>query len=90
MAQILFPLFDEVILAPMHTARAAAIPDLLAAAQTTGTPARVAESVREAMQDAESKIDNGMIVVSGSVYLVGEARSLLLQGGLLHGREAKL
>jgi dihydrofolate synthase/folylpolyglutamate synthase len=89
MAQILFPLFDEVILAPMHTARAAAIPDLLAAAQTTGTPARVAESVREAMQDAESKIDNGMIVVSGSVYLVGEARSLLLQDGLLNSREAK-
>jgi dihydrofolate synthase/folylpolyglutamate synthase len=79
MAQILFPLFDEVILAPMHTARAAAIADLLAAAQATGTPARVAESVRDALETAETIIDNGIIVVSGSVYLVGEARSLLLQ-----------
>ena len=78
MAQILFPLFDQVILAPMHTARAAATVDLLAAAQSTGTPAAVAESVRDALQKAENKIDNGIIVVSGSVYLVGEARSLLL------------
>jgi len=34
--------------------------------------------VRDALQKAENKIDNGIIVVSGSVYLVGEARSLLL------------
>ncbi len=32
MAQILFPLFDQVIVAPIHTARAAALDDLLAAA----------------------------------------------------------
>jgi len=78
MAQILFPLFDQVILAPMHTARAATTQDLLAAAEATGTPATVAESVMHALQTAEKKIDGGVIVVSGSVYLVGEARSLLL------------
>jgi dihydrofolate synthase/folylpolyglutamate synthase len=78
MAQILFPLFDHVIVAPMHTARAAATPDLLAAARATGTPATVAESVSDALQTAEKKIDDGTIVVSGSVYLVGEARSILL------------
>ena len=36
MAQILFPLFDEVILAPIHAARAAALEDLLAAAKSDG------------------------------------------------------
>ncbi len=39
MAQILFPLFDRVIVAPIHTARAAAVEDLLAAAKATGTAA---------------------------------------------------
>ena len=79
MAQILFPLFDQIILAPIHTARAAALPDLLAAAQATGTPAMAAESVNTALQDAAKKAEGGLVVVSGSVYLVGEARSLLLQ-----------
>jgi dihydrofolate synthase / folylpolyglutamate synthase len=78
MAQILFPVFDQVILAPIHSARAAAIPDLLAAAQATGTPAVAADSAEQAMQVAVSKKDNGVVVISGSVYLVGEARSLLL------------
>jgi dihydrofolate synthase / folylpolyglutamate synthase len=78
MAQILFPLFDQVIIAPIHAARAAAIEDLLAAAQSTGTPARAADSVGHAIQIAENNIDNGNIVISGSVYLVGEARPLLL------------
>ncbi len=79
MAQILFPLFDQVVLAPIHAARAAALDDLLAAAATTGTPASVADSVANAIQIAEKQADAGIIVVSGSVYLVGEARSLLLK-----------
>jgi dihydrofolate synthase/folylpolyglutamate synthase len=86
MAQILFPLFDQVVLPPIHTARAAAIPDLLAAAQATGTPAEPAQSAEEAVQMAENKIDNGFIVISGSVYLVGEARSILLRKSAQHAR----
>jgi dihydrofolate synthase/folylpolyglutamate synthase len=78
MAQILFPLFDQVIIAPIQAARAAAIDDLLAAAQATGTRAITADSVSQALQIAASNADSGKIVVSGSVYLVGEARSLLL------------
>jgi dihydrofolate synthase/folylpolyglutamate synthase len=78
MAQILFPLFDQVIIAPIHTARAAALEDLLAAAQATGTPTEAAKSVGDAIQTAQSKADRGTVVISGSVYLVGEARSLLL------------
>jgi len=77
MAQILFPLFDEVIVAPIHTARAAPLEDLLAAARATGRPAVAAESVREALRMAQERAAWGVAVVSGSVYLVGEARTLL-------------
>jgi dihydrofolate synthase/folylpolyglutamate synthase len=78
MAQILFPLFERVILPPIHSARAAAAKDLLAAAKATGTPAVTAESVAEAIELAEKDARGGVIVVSGSVYLVGEMRPLLL------------
>lgn len=81
LAQILFPLFDQVILAPIHTSRAAAATDLLAAAQATGTPATVAASVAEALDEAATRTDGGIAVISGSVYLVGEARTLLLESG---------
>ncbi len=78
LAQILFPLFDEAILAPIHAARAASLDDLLAAAASTGVPATAAPSVREALDLAAARAPQGPIVVSGSVYLVGEARALLL------------
>jgi dihydrofolate synthase / folylpolyglutamate synthase len=78
MAQILFPLFDEVIVAPIHTARAAAIDDLMAAANATGTQAIAAQSVAEALRTAQTHASGGVAVVSGSVYLVGEVRTLLL------------
>jgi dihydrofolate synthase/folylpolyglutamate synthase len=81
MAQILFPLFEQVIFAPIHSARATAISDLEAAAKATGTPAVSAGSVRESLQWARARGEDGLVVVSGSVYLVGEARSLLLGGG---------
>ena len=78
MAQILFPLFDQVIFAPIHSARATPITDLLAAAEATGTPAEAAESVSQALELAQARQSGGVVVVSGSVYLVGDARSLLL------------
>lgn len=81
LAQILFPLFDHVILAPIHTSRAAATADLVVAAGATGTQATVAASVSEALDTAVTLTDGGIAVVSGSVYLVGEARTLLLDSG---------
>lgn len=80
MAQILFPLFEQVILAPMSAARATGMDELLAAAKKTGTPAVAAESVREALQIADEHAAGGTVVVSGSVYLVGEARGILTRG----------
>jgi dihydrofolate synthase/folylpolyglutamate synthase len=102
MAQILFPLFERVIFAPIHSARAASLDDLLAAAAATGTPAQAADSVAQALALAASAPNNlaetpssilagkreapnarsanaAVVVISGSVYLVGEARSLLLR-----------
>ncbi len=79
LAQILFPLFDRIVFAPIHSPRATPLADLLAAAQSTGTPAVAADSVAHAIEQARAATaPGGLIVVSGSVYLVGEARALLL------------
>jgi dihydrofolate synthase/folylpolyglutamate synthase len=80
MAQILFPLFEQVIVAPIRTPRAAALDDLLAAAKATGTPTVAVESATEALNRAHEQAAGGVAVVSGSVYLVGEVRTLLLAG----------
>lgn len=78
MARILFPLFDRVIVAPMRAARATGLDELVAAAKGNGTAAIAAESIAQALQLAKERAQGGIIVISGSVYLVGEARSLLL------------
>jgi dihydrofolate synthase/folylpolyglutamate synthase len=81
MAQILFPIFDRVIFAPINSPRATPVRDLLAAAASTGTPALAAASVAQAIElaveDAPALHDTP-IVVSGSVYLVGDVRTRLL------------
>jgi dihydrofolate synthase/folylpolyglutamate synthase len=84
MAQILFPVFDRVILVPLHAARAASLDELTAAAKATGASFATAETVSEAFalaarQQGSGQQDSEVIVVSGSVYLVGEARTLLLE-----------
>ena len=99
MAQILFPLFEEVIFAPIHSPRATPSHELLAAAEAVGVPARAAASVEEALawaglcaqnptppagagnhpsQREEARVAPRVVVVAGSVYLVGEVRPLLL------------
>lgn len=54
MAQILFPLFDQVVFASIHSIRSTPLADLLAAAETVGVPASAASSVSEALLLAES------------------------------------
>jgi dihydrofolate synthase/folylpolyglutamate synthase len=77
MAQILFPIFDHLILVPIHSPRATPVADLAAAAEATGTPHTEAASVEKAIQLAR-QLNPARIVISGSLYLVGEARALLL------------
>lgn len=76
MAQILFPLFDRIILAPIHSSRAASMGELTAAAEATSADATTTGSVEEAIALAEAT-GGDIVVVSGSVYLVGEVRALL-------------
>jgi len=81
MAQILFPLFQRVIFAPIYSSRATPMRDLLAAASSTGTPAFAAASVGQSLDLALEHVEKepGIpIVVSGSVYLVGDVRTRLL------------
>ncbi|MFY9854834.1 MAG: folylpolyglutamate synthase/dihydrofolate synthase family protein [Terracidiphilus sp.] len=82
MAGLLFPLFDQVIFAPIHSARATPLEAMEASARATGTSTLSADSVREALQWAGDRAQGGAVVVSGSVYLVGEARALLFGRGL--------
>jgi dihydrofolate synthase/folylpolyglutamate synthase len=79
MTQILFPIFDQVVLAPIHSPRATEMADLAAAAEQTGVQATASHTVAEAIRIAREQAQpDGRIVISGSVYLVGEARALLL------------
>ena len=77
LAQILFPVFDQVFFAPIASPRAAAMTDLLAAARATGTRAEATDSVDLALEHAAEARDGGVVVISGSVYLVGETRHVL-------------
>jgi folylpolyglutamate synthase/dihydropteroate synthase len=70
-----------VIFAPIYSTRATPMRDLLAAAAATGTPAYAASSVNQAIELAfehAAAHPSSPIVVSGSVYLVGDVRTRLL------------
>jgi len=90
MAQVLLPLFDatsgdpvrardHVILAPIQNARAASVGDLLAVAAKLDAPAEAAETLPAALARAQAVTPKeGVIVATGSVFLVGELRELVL------------
>lgn len=79
MAQILFPLFDgpddRILLAPIQSPRAASAEALAEVATALDTAAEVCTSVADAMDKAADR--TGSIVISGSVYLVAEAKTWL-------------
>jgi dihydrofolate synthase/folylpolyglutamate synthase len=79
LAQILFPLFDKVFLAPIHSSRATGEKELLAAADKTGVSAQITASVDEAIALAATYSRGYKVVIAGSVYLVGEARPRVLK-----------
>lgn len=89
MSRILFPLFDSspegdplrrrdhVLLAPIGNPRAAGVDDLLAAAHALGVPAHAAPHLAGALAQARAITPpGGLILATGSVYLVGEIRAL--------------
>jgi folylpolyglutamate synthase/dihydropteroate synthase len=91
MSQILLPLFDRsspdrpndhIVLAPIDSPRAASIEDLQAAALDLEVPVETTASLQEALAKARKLTPaNGLIVATGSVYLIGELRSLILGHG---------
>jgi dihydrofolate synthase/folylpolyglutamate synthase len=89
MAQILFPLFDStadrphdhILFAPIDNPRATKTEDLLAAARDLDIPAQAAPNLAAALAQARAITpSNGLILATGSVYLVGEVRHLAEQG----------
>jgi dihydrofolate synthase/folylpolyglutamate synthase len=83
MAQILFPLFDQVVVTPVDSPRTASIEELLAAAASTGVGAVAATDASEALTRAlQATPMNGLVVVAGSVFLVGKVCSLLTGGSI--------
>ncbi len=78
LAQILFPIFDRVILTQADTPRSAPAQSIEPAAQAVGADFRVLAKADEALKEAfASTPQNGLIVVAGSVALVGECLSFL-------------
>ena len=79
MAQILFPLFGRVIVTAVDSPRSATPEEMLAAAALTGSEAEAAVDPVSALRRAFSLTPaNGLVVVTGSLYLVGKVRSELM------------
>jgi dihydrofolate synthase/folylpolyglutamate synthase len=90
MAQVLLPLFDStsgdparardhVVLAPIQNARAATLEELLAVAHKLDVPAHAAPHLPAALAQAQAVTPaDGVIVATGSIFLVGELRRLLV------------
>src|ERR1017187_7065864 len=86
-ARILFPLFDStgdrphdhIVFAPIDNPRAASIEDLLNAAKALDVPAHAAHNSAEALALARSLTPaGGLIIATGSIYLVGALRETVL------------
>ena len=84
-AQILFPLFDSSAARPQHhiiltsidSPRATTLDQLLAAAHALNIPAQTASTPADALALARSITPpHGMIVATGSIYLIGTLRAI--------------
>jgi len=87
MAQILFPLFDgaqdKVLIPPIPTPRAAAVDEMMTAAHSLGTDAVECSSVKDAIRRARALTPaDGLIVVAGSIYLVGAVSAVFNEEGM--------
>lgn len=79
LAQILFPLFDRVLLTPIDSPRAATMDEMLTAGRPTGAALEPMQDAIAALRRAEEITPSeGLIVATGSVYLIGKIRSHLI------------
>jgi dihydrofolate synthase / folylpolyglutamate synthase len=78
MAEILFPLADRVIATRADNPRSASPEEIRAAASRTSTQIEEAADVAAAVELARSSTQpNAVVVITGSIYIVGEAMRLL-------------
>jgi dihydrofolate synthase/folylpolyglutamate synthase len=78
MTEILFPLADRVIATRAENPRSASPEEIEQAAGRTGTEIEIAANVADALQRAKSRArQDSVIVITGSIYVVGEAMRLL-------------
>jgi len=78
LAQILFPLFDSVLLTPVDSPRTATMEELAKAAETVGAVYEECSDAEQALRRSlEITPGAGLIVGTGSVYLVGALRGEL-------------
>jgi len=80
-AQTLFPLADQLILTPVENPRSASIERLNGVAKqfARGDPTTVSSSLEAVNLAIESTPTSGMICVTGSLYLIGETRQLIIE-----------
>jgi len=78
MADILFPPAQQVIVTPIANPRAATTEQLLQAGSRSGTPMEAAESLVLALARAgQIAATDGVVVVTGSIFLVGDTMKAL-------------
>jgi Folylpolyglutamate synthase len=79
-AEVLFPLADQLILTPIQNPRAASVEGLnqIAKKFDRGQIKNVATSSDAITLATQTTAKSGMICVTGSLYLIGETRSLIV------------
>lgn len=84
-ARILFPLAERVILTQAAMSRAAAAAELCGALGGYARAVKTAPTVAKAWElAARDRLSNGLVVISGSIFLAGEARELLMARRVRH------
>jgi dihydrofolate synthase/folylpolyglutamate synthase len=82
MAEILFPLAERVIATRPDNPRAAAPEEIREAAARTGAEVELEPDVAKALERARERARNGgIVVVTGSIYLVGAVLGMLGESG---------
>jgi dihydrofolate synthase / folylpolyglutamate synthase len=73
MAEILFPLAERVIATRSDNPRSATVDEIRGAAARTSTDIQSAEDVTDALAQVRGVIPPAVVVITGSIYIVGEA-----------------
>ena len=76
-AEILFPLADRVIATRAENPRSATPEEIRDAGARTGAEIEMSRDVKEALERAHVYAPPALVVVTGSIYVVGEAMQLL-------------